>query len=159
LYALQVVQVVEVDEDVRGRGPSLHHVDERLPARERACALVLAEQAHGVLDARRASVLDLPQEHALFTAETPAPVKKEPPSHRLLRAVNGAMGRRPMGLSRRLWFALSVGLVAFIVGAAGAGAAPNTSPGAAQSVRPTCGTGTKRAVIGGKVRCLRSGQA
>ena len=66
----------EVDEHVGRSGARLHHVDERLAARERASAVVGAEKAQGFLNARRTSVLDLPQEHALFSAESPAQVKK-----------------------------------------------------------------------------------
>jgi hypothetical protein len=38
---------------------------------------VLGKQAQGLVDARWASVLDLPEEHAVFSAESPARVKKE----------------------------------------------------------------------------------
>ena len=75
--SLQLLEVVEVDEDV-GRGRSgLHDVDQRLASRERAGPIVLRKETHGIPDARRASVLDLPQEHALFRPESPARVKKQ----------------------------------------------------------------------------------
>jgi len=64
-----------------------------------------------------------------------------------------------MGLRRRLGFALSVGLVVTVVGAAVAAAMVNRPPVTAPgSIHVTCGAGSKRAVIGGRVRCLRSGQ-
>src|SRR5204863_2839055 len=56
----------------------LHDVDQGLAAGERARAVVRAEKAQGFLNARGTSVFDLPQEHALFSAETPSQVKNQP---------------------------------------------------------------------------------
>ena len=42
---------------------SLHDVDERLAAGERASSVVLAEEAHGLRDGARSRVLDLTQQH------------------------------------------------------------------------------------------------
>jgi hypothetical protein len=65
-----------------------------------------------------------------------------------------------MGLSRRLGLALCVGLVLMVVGAAFAAAMVNRTPVTApRSIQVTCGAGSKRAVIAGRIRCLRSGQA
>src|SRR5205807_291814 len=44
---------VQVDEHVGRRGPRLHHVDQRLPAGERARVVVLPEEAQRLLDRRR----------------------------------------------------------------------------------------------------------
>src|SRR5207247_1816757 len=73
--SLQLLEILEVDQDVRRGRPRLHDVDQRLPAGEGAGAVVLREQAHSVLNARRASVLDLPEKHAIFSSEIPAQVK------------------------------------------------------------------------------------
>lgn len=63
-----------------------------------------------------------------------------------------------MGLSRRLGLALSVGLV--LMGAAVAAALANGPPVTRpRSVQVTCGGESRRAVIGGRVRCLHAGQA
>jgi hypothetical protein len=65
-----------------------------------------------------------------------------------------------MGISGRLGLALAVSLVVTVVGAAvAAGMANTTRAAVSQSIKVTCGAGTKRAVIGGRVRCLRPGQA
>ena len=47
------------------------------PARARA-ATCGPSRRRAFLDARRTSVFDLPQEHALFSSETPAQVKNQP---------------------------------------------------------------------------------
>ena len=53
----------QIDEHVGRGGPLLHHVDQRLPAGESSRAVVLAEQAHRLLEGGRAHVLDLSQQH------------------------------------------------------------------------------------------------
>src|SRR5438093_4701800 len=78
LDATQLTDVCQVDEDVRRGRTRLHHVDQSLATGECTSTVICAKKAHGFLNARGTSVLDLPQEHALFSAETPAQVKKQP---------------------------------------------------------------------------------
>ena len=55
----QLVEIGQIDEHVGRGGPRFHHVDERLPARERTCPIVLGEQGDRLLDGGRTRVFDL----------------------------------------------------------------------------------------------------
>ena len=59
----EVLEVGEVDQDIRRGRPRLHHVHERLAASERSRALVPGQQRDRLVDGRRARVFDLSQEH------------------------------------------------------------------------------------------------
>ena len=59
----QLVDPVQVDDQLRRRDPCLHHVDEALPAGERAGVLARREQPHGLVHGLRPRVFDLPQQH------------------------------------------------------------------------------------------------
>src|SRR5438093_1574640 len=77
LDATQLTDVCQVDEDVRRGRTRLHHVDQSLATGECTSTVICSKKAQGFLNARGTSVLDLPQKHALFSAETPAQVKKQ----------------------------------------------------------------------------------
>jgi hypothetical protein len=72
----QLLEPVEVDEDVGSGGPGLHHVRQRLPAGERASPVVGPQQANSVVDARRARVLDLGEEHGEDSTLRPAALSR-----------------------------------------------------------------------------------